>query len=199
MKAASIRHALRRGTVHAIIGLASAIALFFFSRLSVQVALAAVTAAFLSLETARLHVPSLKQSFARWFAPLLRQEEKSKLMGASYFLAGCLITVLAFPQDIAPLAIIFLSLGDSTATVIGIWKGRTKLWGKSMEGNGACFVVCLLAGSVVATLRGEPPLAVAIVGAIFATIFQALPRWLNDNLTIPLGAAAAMAVAKILI
>ena len=199
MEFVSIRHALRRGTFHAVVGSTPAIALFIFPRSAVLAALAVVTAVFLSLEAARLCIPSLKEWSSVWFAPLLRQEEKSKLTGSSYLLIGCLITVLAFPQDIASLAILFSSLGDPAATVIGIWKGHTRLWDKSVEGNIACLLVCLLIGTLVATILENPPLMVAIVGAILATLFQALPSRLNDNLTIPLGSAIGMMVISIVI
>ena len=198
MESVSIHHAARRGAFHAVIGLAAVAALFFLPRLTVLVALAVVTAGFLSLEAARLCVPSLNKCFSIWFASLLREEEKSKLTGSSYFLIGCLITVLAFHQDIATLAILFLSLGDPAATVVGMWKGCIRLWGKSIEGNIACLIVCLCVGIPVATILENLTLTVAIVGAVFATLFQALPLRLSDNLTIPLGSAVAMMVASIL-
>lgn len=198
MESVSIRHTLRRGTFHAVVGSASVTALFFFPWVAVLATLAAVTAVFLSIEAARLCIPSLKEWFSAWFAPLLRKGEESKLTGSSYFLIGCLITVLAFPQDIASLAILFLSLGDPAATVVGIWKGHTRLWGKSVEGNIACLLVCLFIGTVVATILENPPIMVAIAGAIVATLFQALPPQLNDNLTIPLGSAVGMMVISIL-
>lgn len=198
MKAASIGHALRRGTVHAIVGLAAATALFFLPRLVVLAALTAVTATFLFLEATRLRVPFLKQCFTVWLAPFLRPEEESKFTGCSYLLVGCLVTGLAFPRDIASLAIAFLSLGDPVATVVGVWKGDTRLWGKSVEGNIACLVVCLLIAILVANILENPPPLVAIAGAIFAAVFQALPLRLNDNLTIPLGSALAMMVMSVL-
>ena len=198
MKSASIRHAARRGAFHAVIGLAVVAALFFLPRFTVVAALAVVTAGFLSLEAARLYVPSLNKYFSVWFASLLREEERSKLTGSSYFLIGCLITVLAFRQDIATLAILFLSLGDPTATVVGMWKRRVRLWGKSIEGNIACLTVCLFTGIPVATILENLTLTVAIVGAVFATLFQALPLRLSDNLTIPLGSAITMTVTSIL-
>jgi len=167
VKAASIYHAFGRGIFHAVVGLASATSLFFFPRLVVLTALAVVTVAFLTFEAARLRAPSLKQRFSVWFAPLLRAEEESKFTGSSYFLIGCLMSVLVFPRDIAILAIIFLSVGDPSATIVGMWKGRTRLWGRSVEGDVACLIVCLLAGVLVAGVLQNPPLIVAIVGAVF--------------------------------
>ncbi|GAI06960.1 unnamed protein product [marine sediment metagenome] len=55
-----------------------------------------------------------------------------------------------------------------------------------------------MTGTLVATILENQPLVVTIAGAVLATLFQALPPRLNDNLTIPLGSAAAMIVISIL-
>jgi dolichol kinase len=198
MEPVSVRHALARGAVHATIGLVIVAALFLFPRFVVLALLAAATIVLLSLDAARLRLPSLKQWCSVWLAGLLRQEEENDLTGASYLLLGSLITLVAFPRDIACLAIVFLSLGDPTATVIGTWRGRIKLWDKSLEGYIACLIICLLVGVLVAAIWGNPPLVVAIIGAIFASIFEGLPLRLNDNLTIPIGSALAMTLVNII-
>lgn len=187
-----VQHALIRGAFHAAIGLVAATLLLLYPQLIVLSVLAAATIAFLCLEAARLRTPRLNQYFANWFTPLLRKEEENKLTGSSYFLIGSLVTALLFPRDIALLAILFLSFGDPAASVVGAWKGRIKLWNKTIEGDIACLVVCLLIGILAAVILKNPPLLVAIVGAIIATVFQALPLRLNDNITIPLTSAAGM-------
>ena len=198
MESASIRQALRRGAFHAVLGATFATALLLLPQLLVHAALAIATVGFLIFEAIRLRVPSLRRWFSALFAPLLRKEEEDDFTGSSYFLIGCLLTALAFPQNIACLAILFLSFGDPAATVVGIWKGHRKLWGRSAEGDIACLIVCMLVGILFAVILKNPPLIVAIVGAIFATLFQALPLRLNDNLTIPLGSTAAMMALSIL-
>jgi len=197
MESVSIRQALSRGAFHAVLGATFATALLLWPRLVVLAVLAVATIGFLIFEAARLRVPSLRQWFSALFAPLLRKEEEDKLTGSSYFLIGCLLTAVTFPKDITCLAILFLSFGDPTATVVGMWKGHRKLWGRSVEGDIACLAVCILVGILVAVILKNPSLIVALVGVIFATLFQALPLRLNDNLTIPLGSAAAMMLASI--
>jgi dolichol kinase len=112
---------------------------------------------------------------------------------------GSLVTVLVFPPDIASLAILFLALGDPAATIVGTWKGQTRFWGKSLEGNIACLVACLLVAVVVVTARDYPPLLAAVVGAFVATVFGALPLRINDNITIPFGSALAMLLMRLVI
>ena len=42
------------------------------------------------------------------------------------------------------------------------------------------------------------PLTATTVGAVLATLFEALPLPLNDNLTIPTGSALSMTLTKLL-
>jgi glycerol-3-phosphate acyltransferase PlsY len=189
-------HVLARGIVHISLGFAFVIALFLFSKIIVVLAAAVLTVAFLSLEFARFRLPYLRQWINRYLALFIRREEESRLMGASYFLIGSLITVAAFSREIASLAIIFLALGDPVAAAVGRWKGRVRLWDKTVEGNLACLIVCLVAGILTAIILEKPQFVVAIIGAVFASLFQALPLPLNDNLTIPVGGALSMAVAN---
>ncbi len=198
MQATPVYHALRRGSFHALVGIACVLALLYLPRVAMLLALASVTAAFIALEVARLRIPSLKRRFSAWFACLLREKEFSKPTGSGYFLVSCLITVLVFPQEIAALAILFLSLGDPSATIVGTWKGHTRLWGKSLEGNAACLGVCLFVAIIFCVILQRPPLAVALAGALVATFVQALPVRLNDNLTIPIISAVAMLAVSIL-
>lgn len=199
MQTLSLRHALRRGAFHASVGVIIATSSLFFPPFTISVALAAVTAFFLSFDAIRLRVTWLNHWFLSWFAPLVRDKERTKLTGSSYFLIACLITVAAFPRHISIPAILFVSLGDSAATVVGVWKGRIRVWGRSVEGHIACLVICLVIGGLLAaTSHGLPPI-VTVVGAIFATLFEALPLPLNDNITIPVGSALAMTLASLLL
>jgi dolichol kinase len=185
--------------VHIAVGLVSVIGLWLFPRVIVIVALAAWAFLFLSFDVARLRIAALNAWFSKWFALFLRQDEADRLTGASYFLLGCLLTVLVFPKEIASLAILFVSLGDPAAGIVGIWKGRPRLWGKSLEGSLACLIVCLVIGILVTAIVGKPALVIAVVGAVFAVFFELLPLRLSDNITIPFGSAGVMVVMGLLV
>lgn len=200
MELMSLRRTRYRGLFHITAGSLPAIALLVLPRLWAQIGLTIVTILFLLFEVARLRLPSLNQWFATWSAPLLRLEEQHRFTGASYLLVGYLVAVLVFPQDIAMLAVLFASLGDPAATIVGTWKGNNKMvWGKSIEGTVACLLVCLAIGVIVATTINKPPLLVAIAGAIIATLLEALPLRLNDNLIISIGSAAVMMLVSVLV
>ena len=192
MKAALVRRALPRAIFHAAAGIIIVGALYTLPLPIVLAALAFGTIVFFAIDLARLRTPALQGRFTALFAPLLRKEEDRRITGASYFLVGCLLSVAAFRGEIAVMAVLFLSIGDPAATIIGIWKGRIRLWGKSIEGDAACLVVCLAIAVLVAGIVHRPPMVVSVTGAAVASLFQALRLPVNDNLTIPVGSGLSM-------
>jgi glycerol-3-phosphate acyltransferase PlsY len=143
-------------------------------------------------DVSRLLVPVLNSRFTSSLALFLRQEEDRRVTGATYFLLGATVTVLIFPEEIAALALVFLALGDPTAGIVGRLSGKAKLWGRTMEGDLACLGVCVAAALVTIHIVGAPAWTVGLGGALVATVLQALPLGINDNLTIPIGSAAVM-------
>jgi dolichol kinase len=161
--------------------------------------LAAGTVCFLALEIARIRVPRIGARVNALLSLFIRKDEEFTLTGASYFLIGTLVTVVAFPPDLASAAILFLALGDPAAAAVGRWRGQTKCWGGGMEGNLACLTVCLLAGGLMSAVMSQPHIAVVAAGAVAATVFQALPLHLNDNLTIPAGSGLTMLAVSVFV
>jgi HAD superfamily phosphoserine phosphatase-like hydrolase len=106
-----------------------------------------------------------------------------------YFAAGILLTLLFFPAPISSAAIAIFALGDSTASIFGslipakplpLNKGKTL--GGSLAGS---FFACLAGAFFVA-----PPQA--IIGAAAAMTVEWLPLPVNDNVLMPLCAAAVL-------
>ncbi|MBI2851851.1 MAG: hypothetical protein HYX84_01930 [Chloroflexi bacterium] len=193
------QHALRRGSVHASLGMAISIALSQYGREMIVIPLAAATLVTLSVEAARLHNPVLNRWFMTGLRPVVRAEEENRFSGGSFFLIGSLVSAIVFPPEIAIPAIVFLAVGDPVAGVIGTWIGRVRLWKKTVEGGIACLIVCLAAVAVITAIAARPSLGVMLIGAVSATVFQALPVRINDNLTIPIGSALVMALAGIVL
>jgi glycerol-3-phosphate acyltransferase PlsY len=188
----SIRRTLNRGFFHIFAGSIPPVALLFLPRFWVIIGLIISTVVLLLFEVARLRIPPLNRWFSAWLAPLLRKEEQTRFTGGSYLMIGYLITTLVFAPDIALVSMLFASLGDPVATMIGAWRGNTRLLHKSVEGTMACLLVCLSTSFVIFTTIGKPPLSVVVVGAVIATLVELLPLKLNDNLTVSIGSAAVM-------
>jgi len=161
------------------------------------ISLCVVTCIFLAFELIRLRAPGINTWFLSFFKPLLRREEASRLTGTSYLLIASLIAFLAFQRDVAVLALSFLAVGDAMATIVGKWIGKRKLLGKTLEGDLACFVSCVVIGLVLCHAGVDIPILVILAGSVGASVMEAIPLPINDNLTMPLFAGLVMTVMQL--
>ena len=155
-----------------------------------KMALLVAAGVFLALDVLRIHDPRLKNIFYRIFGDIVREHEKTALTGSTSMVIAGLLTVYCFQKNIAVAALLYLTIGDSMAALIGKTYGRTHLFGKTLEGSLACFSSCVFIGLLV---PGLPP-DVVIAGALAATLFELLPIPIDDNFRIPLSAGFVMQV-----
>ena len=142
----------------------------------------------LAIEVFRLNHPRTRNLFRHFFGELIRNHEEASLLGSTYLLIACLLSIHLFPKPIAVLALCFLIVGDTVAAIVGKSVGRIRIFGKTLEGSLACLAICF----GITLFLPEVPFHVAIVGAVVATIFELLPIPLDDNFRIPLSAGFAM-------
>ena len=183
---------LRRGLVHALSGLSIVVAAYLLPRVWFLASLGGTTLLILVFDIARLRSPRANALFFRHSESLLREQEASRLTGATYLLVGSLAAFLAFPRDIAMLAVGFLAVGDPIATIVGTYRGRTLLLGRTPEGDLACLLSCISVALAFHYAGFDVRLPAALAGAVFATIAQAVRTPINDNLTMPLLAGLVM-------
>lgn len=142
----------------------------------------------LAIEVFRINHPRARHVFRHFFGELLRNHEEISLLGSTYLLIACLLTIDLFDKPVAALALSFLIIGDTVAAIVGKSVGRVRVFGKTLEGSLACLLVCY----ALTLLVPEIPFRVAVVGAVTATVFELLPVPLDDNFRIPLSAGFAM-------
>lgn len=135
----------------------------------------------------RLTDHRLRRFFMRLFRSLIRSHEEEHLLGSTYFMIAALLCVLAFDEKVAVAALVFLILGDTAAAVIGKRYGRPRYWGKSFQGSLACFFTCVIVGAALLDNAW-----VILVGALTATIAEALPVPMDDNMRVPIISGLAM-------
>jgi glycerol-3-phosphate acyltransferase PlsY len=165
--------------------------------------LAAATIIFLLVDFLRLRTTSVKSVFIVLFGSMLRRKELSSLTGASYLMLASLVCMLVFgigPEGrvsgVFIAAISFLALGDTAAAIVGLSLGRVKIFRKSLEGTLAGLFVCIGVAWVVAILPGlDFPLGIGMLGAVSASVVEALPIEVNDNVVIPLLSGTVMMIA----
>lgn len=131
-------------------------------------------------------VASLFQKY--FFGRVLRDKEKNKLMGSTYFLFSSVLTILLFPKSIAVVSLLILILADTAGALIGKWIGKIPVFGKTLEGSTAFFIIALLI--VWSYPQLNRPLG--SLAALGATLVEVLPTEVDDNLTIPLVAGGIM-------
>ncbi len=132
----------------------------------------------------RMTSPKGKKLYFKLFGWMTKKQElKQEFTGASYLLIGSLITVLIFEKNIAILALIFLTIGDPTACLVGQFFGKIKTFQKkTLEGT----IGLITIGFLVSLLITKIPVFYKILAAITAGIVEMLPIKINDNITVPL-------------
>jgi len=147
-------------------------------------------AAVLLLETARLKVPRLNAWFIRMFGTMFRPQEENHLSGVPWMLAGVgLSAAIIGPLPLAASCILYLVLGDGVASLVGKRLGGPRWFGSSkrMSGSAACYAVCVIVGQML--IAPEFGWTGVLMGAFVATLIEGLPLPVDDNFSIPVGAA----------
>jgi dolichol kinase len=145
------------------------------------------TSATVAMDLLRLSDHRLRRFFLRLFRSLIRSHEQEHLLGSTYFMIAALLSVLAFDDTIAIAALTFLIIGDTAAAVVGKKYGKPMYWGKSPQGSLACFASCLIIGAALLDNQW-----VIVAGALAATVAEALPVPMDDNMRVPIVSGLVM-------
>ena len=144
---------------------------------------------FIIFDILRHKVTWVKSLFSLFIDSMLRShEQEGKLTGATWVMIGAVISIILFSKPVAIIALIFMSLGDTAAGLIGQRYGKHKIWNKSWEGFFGGLFVCIIIGMNYSLL----PLTISLSGAVAAMVMEIVPIPLDDNFKIPLGAGAIM-------
>ena len=146
----------------------------------------------LTMEALRLLWPSLNALVFRWLGVLFKEREWRRPTGATYMVLGALVASLVFRQEVAALSLLFLSVGDPAAVVVGSRARGARLWGKSFQGTAAFVVAALALAAIVAGGTGLDFGWALVIGAVVAAAVEMMPGPVDDNLKIPLLSGAAM-------
>jgi acyl phosphate:glycerol-3-phosphate acyltransferase len=184
----------QRSLFHLVSGLTIAVAAIFLSKTIVLIALASITFMFLCFELVRIRTWAVNKWFLKFFKYLTRTGETTNFTGASYLLIASLISFIYFPKNVAIMAIAFLAVGDSMAGLVGRWIGGRPVFGKTLAGVLAGFCSCLIIGAILYFTGINLPWQVVLIGAVLASLVEAIPLPLNDNLSMPLISGLIMSI-----
>ena len=147
---------------------------------------------FIIFDILRHKVTWVKSLFSLFLDSMLRShEQEGKLTGATWVMIGAVISIILFSKPVAIIALIFMSLGDTAAGLIGQRYGKHKIWNKTWEGFFGGLFVCIIIG-IIYSLVTTLPMTISLSGAVAAMVMEILPIPLDDNFKIPLGAGAIM-------
>ncbi len=150
-----------------------------------------------TLEYFRFRRPGVNRWLFDRFRGFTKEKERGRISSTTLFLLSCLVTLLAFDKGVAIDAMLLLVFGDPIAEMVGLRWGRTPLLGKSLEGTAAGLAACLAVTLPLAATPLGLSLPVILAGALAATFFELIPAPVDDNLLIPLGAGAVMALMQL--
>ncbi len=163
---------------------------FFKDKIDMIIVLAFFLIFCFFIEINRKNNPKLSNFFSNWFHFMMRKKEKKgEITGATWVFVGALFTILLVPDPFNIISLLFLSIGDTFAAIIGIKYPYIKLGRKTLSGSIAGFVACLSIGLII-----DIPVAynIIILGAFMAMLIELLPLPINDNVSIPIVSGSSM-------
>jgi phytol kinase len=122
-----------------------------------------------------------------FFYIMYRENEANRLGGHIFFSLGAITAIALFSKEVAYVAILMTTFGDMTATLIGKFYGKKRVFyrifknDKSIEGSASEFLIDFLIGMLI---LGNP--LVSLVMAFFATLAETAVSKIDDNLVVPI-------------
>jgi dolichol kinase len=171
-----------------------------------------ITVFFLIIEFLRFRFKLWQDLFVKVAGPMLKGKEMDKMHGSVPYILALCIVVGFFPREIAILSILFLTFGDPAAALVGGKYGTIRFYnGKSLQGTLGGMAGAFLAGLVFLLLISIAQIptdyvlwdnhgirlenwVTLIIGSIVALLIEFVSHegFLDDNLTIPVGASLLM-------
>lgn len=189
-----------RSLFHVASGLVS---LFFtlvlFTPRELPFAAGAFAVTFWFLESLRRPFPRFNAVLMKVFAPIAHPSESHRINSATWYMTA--LTLLALTQDtmLCVVGVTVLGFADPAASFVGRRWGRIELLrGRTLEGTLAFVAVGTLMTTLALQLVDPRPgvgfsLLIAFVASLTGGIAEVLSRRIDDNLSIPLVAAATAA------
>ncbi|MFQ5860371.1 MAG: diacylglycerol/polyprenol kinase family protein [Dehalococcoidia bacterium] len=183
-----------RRLFHLVAGSSIPLLGIFLAREVMVPLLAALSAVAVLLEVLRFALPGLNRLLVGGVSVLLKETETRRVTGATYMALAALLAFLVFDKPVAVLGLLFLSLGDPVAAMVGRRAPGSEVAGKSLWGTGAFFLMALAAAGLLSQTGVIEPHWALLVGAGVAALVEFLPLPLDDNVTVPLVSGVVMAM-----
>ena len=178
----------RRRLFHAVAGSILPLSSFFVPEPYPAVVAGVLAAASLVLDLLRFRVEGLNRLFLRVLNPILKASEDRRVTGATWMLIASCLAFVFLDQTVAAAVLLFLSLGDPAAALVGQASPGPTIFGKSPVGIVAFVAVSSVVAVAVVLAGGTQAFWVLFAGAVVAAVVEFLPLPIDDNLTVPISA-----------
>jgi dolichol kinase len=143
-------------------------------------------------ETIRLLYPSVNRLILKIFEGTYREKEKENVSTLIWTLSGTFLTIFLFSENknVVTLSLLYLSLGDTVAALVGVKFGKIRLGsrGKSLEGSLAFFLIAFLCSLFFVKIE------YAFILAFLGAAIEFLPLPIDDNLVLPIFIAGLLSI-----
>ena len=152
-----------------------------------------------------LEYARLRRGFDWWiYQKLTREYEQEQVAGYALYMVGLAVVAFTFEPWIAIPAMFMLTIGDPVGGILGRSGGSGAKRPTVLAFVFATCFVLALPFAWEGTVPGPPAAIVAGTGALVAALADGVPlivrgRYIDDNLTIPIGAATAMWLTALLV
>ena len=192
MEAAQYRNEFLRKSIHLGSGVAPFLYLLLGRTLSLWIA-TPIMVLFVLADLVRTSRRDVRHAYNRFFGHIMRADEARHFCGATYITIAIVACIYLFDRPIVVAALLFMSVSDALASLVGMGVGGPKLMGKTLAGSLTFF----LSAFVIALLCLPSRPFVALAGAVVATAMEAWPLRIgllriDDNLTVPLVSGLVM-------
>jgi len=198
---------LARKTWHLFMGLVI-VCIYVFSGMSRATGVTILGCALgfdLFIETSRLRIPAFNEKVLRFWGPVMRSCEVSRMSGVPFYLLATILAFAIFPKPVGILSVLYLAIGDPIASLIGISYGAKSIkiaQGKSLVGTAGgvatCFFVTLIFLKVYPVPVSDAAwLGLGLIGGLAGGLAELAPFDMDDNFTIPMISGFVMWLAFI--
>jgi len=149
-----------------------------------------------TLELSRRFLPRWNEALLWVFSRVSHPHEAHRVNSATWYCTALFLLSLTGSKLVTAVAVIILGVADPLAAIVGRRYGKTKLInGRSLQGSMTFLVTGAVAAfATVWVFHPEPgvmgALIIAALAAPLATVAELFSRKIDDNLSVPLAAAA---------
>lgn len=185
-----LKNELQRKAIH-LCSVIIPVSYYFLERNFLLVVVGAGTAFMILLDVFRKLFPAVDNFYVKIMGFVLRKKElnvkEHYLTGGTYYAIGVFLPLILFVREIAASAILIMIISDTFAALVGKKFGKHNLWNKSVEGSITFFILGMLIVFLTPKVSANYlEYVYAAVALAVATVIEALPFEIDDNISVPL-------------